>query len=235
MRSCLFQLLFLVALVVGLLWFGLPMGAGWLATNAIRAAGFSGTNTSVEVSSSPPLLLLTGHADSIHLTSAQVTVGDLHAATVDMTLGKVDLIGRTAGSVDGALTGVSVAAPDGEPITVESVALSGSAASTQAQMKVSTAQAEGLAVSQLQARGVTGTVTLEAPDRVTIVAAGKPQSGQLETSDGDLLLVPDGPALPVITLIAPGSGNPFRVTAVSIAADGVTLIGTINLASLLGL
>ena len=37
MRSCLVQLLILVALVFGLVWFGLPIGAAWVATNALKA------------------------------------------------------------------------------------------------------------------------------------------------------------------------------------------------------
>ena len=47
MRSCLIQLLILVVVVFALLWFGLPVGASWLATNALNASGFSGTDTKV--------------------------------------------------------------------------------------------------------------------------------------------------------------------------------------------
>jgi hypothetical protein len=81
MRSCLIQLLVMVAAVFALLWFGLPFGAGWLATNALNAAGFTGTDTRVVVSSDLPPSILLGHADTIRLTSSQVSVGDLHAAT----------------------------------------------------------------------------------------------------------------------------------------------------------
>lgn len=105
MRSCLIRLLILIALVFALLWFGLPIGASWLATNALNASGFTGTGTKVEVSSNPPPLLLLGHADSIHLTSSQVGIGDLHAAGVDLTLGKVELFSRQIGSVTGTLRG----------------------------------------------------------------------------------------------------------------------------------
>jgi len=62
MRSCLIQLLVLIAMVFALLWFGLPLGADWLATNSLNASGFTGTGTKVDVSAYPPPVLLTGHA-----------------------------------------------------------------------------------------------------------------------------------------------------------------------------
>ena len=62
MRSCLIQLLLMVAVIFALLWFGLPFGASWLATNALRAVGFTGTDTRVEVSANLPPRILLGHA-----------------------------------------------------------------------------------------------------------------------------------------------------------------------------
>ena len=74
MRSCLVQLLILVALVFGLVWFGLPIGAAWVATNALKAAGFSGTDTAVTVTADPPFLLLTGHVErDVHLHISRAT------------------------------------------------------------------------------------------------------------------------------------------------------------------
>ena len=99
MRSCLIQLLLTVAVIFALLWFGLPFGASWLATNALGAVGFSGTDTTVEVKANLPPRILTGYADSIHLTSTQVGVGDLHAANIDLTLGRVELFARKIGTV----------------------------------------------------------------------------------------------------------------------------------------
>ncbi len=235
MRSCLFQLLILVAVVFALLWFGLPFGASWLATNALNAGGFSGTDTKVDVSAYPPPLLLTGHADSIHLVSRQVGMGDLHAASLDLTLGEVELFSRKIGTVTGTLEGVRVATPDGQPLTVDTVTLSGAARSASAEMDVSMAEAQRLAVAQLKALGVAATVTLAAPNKVTVTAGGKSQPGRLEAAAGGLLLVPDGDSLPTVTLIAPGGGNPFRISSVTIGADQVTLNGTIDLESLLGI
>jgi hypothetical protein len=235
MRSCLFQLLVLVAMVFGVLWFGLPMGAGWVATNALKTAGFTGTDTVVTVNADPPLLLLTGHADTIHVTSNAVSVGDLEATSIDITLGKVDLIGRTVGTVSGTLSGVTIAVSNGDPVTAASVKLAGTATATQATIELPTAQAQALAVAALKAQGLTATVTFKAPNVVTIKAAGKTVAAHLEAADGILLLVPEVPGFPIVPLITPGNGNPFRVTGAAVAAKGVTLTGTIDLQTLLGI
>ena len=235
MRSCLIQLLILVAVIFGVLWFGLPIGASWLATNALNASGFSGTNTKVEVSSDPPPLLLTGHADTVHLTSSQVGIGDLHAATLDLSLGQVELLSRKIGTVTGTLEGVRVAAPDGQPVTIDLVTLSGAASSATAEMEVSIAEAERLGASQLKSSGIAATVTLAPPDKITIKAGGQSQPGHLVVQEGALLLVPDGDSLPTVTLIAAGAGNPFEMTSVRIGGERVTLLGTIDLQALLGI
>jgi hypothetical protein len=138
------------------------------------------------------------------------------------------------GTVKGTLKGVRVAAPNGDPVMIEQVTLSGSATATTATATLSVAEAEALAESQLKAQtGVVGSVKLKAPNLVTVTLAGKTQAARLVTSNGSLLLVPTGNTLPTVTLIAPGSGNPFRVTGVSIGLAGVTLVGTIDIQNLL--
>jgi hypothetical protein len=99
-------------------------------------------------------------------------------------------------------------------------------------MNVATAQA--LAESQLKTQtGVTAKVVLKSPNLVTITVNGKSLSGRLLTSDGSLLVVPNGNTLPTVTLIAPGGGNPFRVTSVTIGLANMTLVGTIDIQDLL--
>jgi hypothetical protein len=235
MRSCLIQFLILVVVGFALLWFGLPVGAGWLATNALNSSGFSGTDTKVVVSANPPPLLLTGQADTVHLTSTQVGIGDLHAASIDLTLGKVDLLGRKIGTVAGNLEGVRVAAPDGQAVTVQSVTLSGAASRANAELVLSSTEVERLAQSQLESRGVAGTVSLAAPDKVTISAGGQSIPGRLAVQDGGLTLVPDSKAVAPVPLIVPGSGNPFHITSVSVGAATVTMDGNIDLQALLGI
>ena len=235
MRSCLIQLLLTVAVIFSLLWFGLPFGASWLATNALGAVGFSGTDTTVEVKANLPPRILTGYADSIHLTSTQVGVGDLHAANIDLTLGGVELFARKIGTVRGTLSGVRVPDPDGQPVTFETVNVDGDASHAASTLTISYAEATRLAVAQLKAHGITGTVVFSAPDKVVVTAGGNPQTCRLRVYVGGLVLVPDGNALPTLTLLAPGGGNPFQLSSASVGAKSITLVGTIDMQSLLGI
>ena len=236
MRSCLIQLLITAAVIFALLWFGLPFGASWLATNALGASGFTGTDTKVEVSANVPPRILLGHADRITLTSKQVFVGDLHAAAIDLTLGNVDLLNRTAGTVTGTLTGVSVPAANGEPATIDTAVLDGSGTSATATLSISSAEVQSLAASQLKAQtGIVGTVKLAAPDKVTVTIHGTSQPGHLVVNGGALQLVPVSDAQPTVILIDAGGGNPFQLQSVAVDGTGVTLVGTMDLKALLGL
>ena len=76
---------------------------------------------------------------------------------------------------------------------------------------------------------------IAAPDKVTMTFNGQSKTGRLVVRDGSLLMVPDTTDLPTVTLIAAGKGNPFHLTSVSVGATSVTLIGTIDLQTLLGL
>ena len=234
MRSCLIQLVLLFVVGFCLLWFALPFGVSELAAGALNASGFSGTDTKVDVSASPPPMLLTGHADRIHITSTQVSISDLHAASVDVTLRDVDMLGRKIGTVSGTLNGVRLAAPNGDPVTIDEVTLDGLATATTATSRMSVATAQTLAESQLKNQtGIAAKVVLKGPNLVTITVNGKSQAGRLLTSNGSLLLVPNGNTLPSVILIAPGGGNPFRVTSVTIGLADVTLVGTIDVQKLL--
>ena len=236
MRSCLIQLLITIAVVFALLWFGLPFGASWLATNALHAAGFAGTDTKVAVSADVPPRILLGHADTIRLTSSQVFVGDLHAATVDLTLGNVDLFDRKVGTVTGTLTGVSVPAANGDPATIDKAMIDGSGTAATATLSISTAEVEALGASQLKAQtGIGGVVSVGPPDLMTVTINGQSAPGHLVVADGSLEFVPVSASLPTVTLIEAGGGNPFQLSSVAVASGGVTLVGTIDLQTLLGL
>jgi hypothetical protein len=234
-RSCLIQLLLTVAVIFALLWFALPFGASWLATNALGAVGFSGTDTTVEVKANLPPRILTGYADTIRLTSTQVGIGNLHAANIDLTLGGVALFDRTIRTVRGTLGGVRVPDPEGQPVTFETVNIDGDAKHAASTLTISNAEAGRVAVSQLKAHGISGTVALVAPDKVIVTAGGKPQACRLRVISGALVLVPDGSALPTLTLIAAGDGNPFQFSSANVGAKSITLVATIDMQSLLGI
>jgi hypothetical protein len=237
MRSCLIQLLITVAVVFALLWFGLPFGASWLATNALNAAGFTGTSTKVEVSADLPPRILLGHADKVRLTSSKVSVGDLHAATIDMTLGNVELFDRKIGTIHGTMTGIVLPAATGTgPLTVDSATVDGAGTAAIATLTTSNAGLKTYIVKQLKARGVTVTaVAFGAPNKVTVTIGGKLLTGRLVVSNGALQAVFAGITPSTLPLINAGNGNPIHFTSVAVASSTVTLVGTMDLQTILGL
>lgn len=236
MRSFLIRLLILLAVLLVVVWVALPWGASWLVTSALNASGFTGTDTHVEVTANPPPLLLTGHADSVHITSSQVGIGDLHAATMDFTLSDVSLVNRTLGSVDGTLTNVRVPAPDGEPVSIERASVKGDARAAVATLEIGNDEAEQLLASQLkQQSGIVATFQLAPPDKVTLTAGGQSQPCTLQVVNGALIMVPTSNDFPSITLIKSGGGNPFTLTSVAVSSERVTLMGTIDVQALLGI
>jgi hypothetical protein len=185
------------------------------------------------VNSSPPPLLLTGKADSIRIRSDDVFVGDLHAASIDVTLHDVELLSRKIDSVDGTLDGVRIAAAGGAQVTVDVVDIKGTATAAEAKLAISSKEIANLAVTMLAENSIKATVSFAEPNSVTIVVAGKKQSGTLAVSNGTLLLVPTTPSTATLALIVPGTGNPFQLTSVAIKGQQVILGGTIDVQSLL--
>jgi hypothetical protein len=246
MRSCLMALLLTVVLGSVALWLTLPMLAGYVIQAGLGVSGFHGTGTSVEVKADPPFIVLIGHADSVHLTSTDVSVADLRADRVDLRLDGVAVISRHAAAVHGSFEGVEVVAAKTagqteETVVVElqKVTLEGPSNRTSATIVMSGEEAARLAQAQLKAAtGINATVALKAPDVVTLMAGGKTETGHLVVKDGALILQPDAATLPTLTLMKPGSGNPFSLDSAvvgtdSTGADILTLTGTIEIQALL--
>jgi len=59
--------------------------------------------------------------------------------------------------------------------------------------------------------------------------------GHIVAKDGAIQVTVAGFTPSTMTLIQSGNGNPFRFTSVAVGATSVTLVGTIDLQSLLGL
>ena len=152
---------------------------------------------------------------------------------MDVSLHDVQLLSRKIGTVDGTLDGVRIAVPDGQPVIIDQVDMHGSAAAADATLTVSTQAIADLAVTMLAANSIKATVSLQEPNAVTILVAGKKQTGSLAVSNGTLLLAPTSKAIPPIALIVPGSGNPFKLTSVAVKGQQVTLGGTIDVQALL--
>ena len=125
MRGCLFTLL-LGAIVVGfVIVVGLPAAAAGILTAGLSTAGLVADDTTVTVTSDPPTDLLGLRADRVRVTATDATFRGMEIGALDLALGDVRLLERTAGSVDGELTDVALTGAGGQRVTLERITLLG--------------------------------------------------------------------------------------------------------------
>jgi len=232
-RGCLTSFFVLVALGLVASWILLPPIAAGAIDQGLQLAGFQGSGRRVTVGATPPLELLTLHADTVRVQAADVTYHGLQVGSVDVTLGDVALFDRTAGRIDGTLTGVSFSGVDGLPVSVASIGLSGTGGVVDATIALSAAEVRSLASKAVKA--ATGTaptkMTLAAPNKVAVTIGKKTVSGTLDVDDaGGLVFVPSagGPLAGPIDLVRPGPDVPLRLESVTVGPAGATLTGTVD-------
>lgn len=233
MRGCLTWVFVGIAAVLVATWLFAPTVAGGLATASLHAAGFSSNDEHVTVTAEPPIELLTLHADRIHLQASGATFAGLHMTGLDLLLSDVGLIGRTAGSVEGTLTGLQLPTELGPTATISSVAVTGPSSDLRVILTLSAADVRTLASAAVEAQiGAKATkVALAAPDKVTVSVSGITVRGRLTVDEaGGLTLVPTSPAgfSGPIAILRPGPGQPLRFTSVAVRTNGATITGTVD-------
>jgi hypothetical protein len=234
MRGCLSFIALVVVLVGALVWFAGPAVAGGLASAGLAAAGFRGTDTTVDVEANPPFELLGLRADSVRIRSSQASLGEVEAGRVDVTLEDVDLGSRTFGSLDGTLAGVTIAA-DGPDLRVATVLLSGPHDDAAARLMIDRTEVEALvtaAIETASGRGPTA-IALSAPDRLRFAVAGMTIGARLEVDErGGIVLRPDSGPLPTVDVFRPPSGVPLKLQAVVVTPAGLELRGRLDAGAL---
>lgn len=233
MRGCLSVVVLAALFVLVLAWFGGPALAGTVVERSMIAAGFVAADTSVAVTSEPPLELLTGHADRVVVKARNATLRDMRAASVSLTLSNVDLVGRRFARVDGTLDNVSIDSSDGTVINARSIAVRGPAAAATATVRMTEDVVKRLLTDGIRAQAGlrVGSVTLSPPNRIKFTA-GLSIDGRLDVgSDGSLGVVTSGGGSR-FTLFQPPTE--LRLTNASVVGSDLVLVGTISLADLVG-
>lgn len=231
MRGCLSVLVLAAVFVLGLAWFGGPVLAGTIVERSMTAAGFVAADTSVAVTSEPPLELLAGHADRVVVTARNATLRNMAAASLSLTLSNVDLVGRRFARVDGTLDDVSIDASDGTVINARSIALRGPSDAATATVRLAEDVVKRLITDGVRAQAglrVTG-VTLSPPNRIGFTA-GLPIDGRFDVAaDGSLGLVTSGGGSRFMLFEPPPE---LRLVGVSVVGSDLVLVGTTSLADL---
>jgi hypothetical protein len=224
MKGCLFILLLGGAALALIVVIGLPQVAAGVITSAVTAAGLEADDTTVTVSSDPPTDLLGLTADRVRVRATDATFRGLRIGKLDLELGGVAILDRTADTVDGRLTDVVIENIGGREVELAAITVAGGGDEITATTTVPGADVERLIADAAQS--MTGTrpksVTLTAPNRV-VVDIGSDVEGTLDVNEGGdlVILVPDSP-LPSneIVLLRGGEDLPIRLTGVRVTEEG---------------
>lgn len=232
MRGCLSVITLAVVFLAVAIWFGGPPLASAVVESTLTGTGFASDTLDVEVTADPPLTLAVGRADRVTITATGVEWNKMRLASLSLSLGSVDLIGRTAATADGRLGGVEFSGTGGEPVLAD-VELSGRADAAETTITIDAAAVSAMALSAFEAEfGLQPTsASLVAPDVVRLKLAGMTVSGQLAVAaDGSIVARAGGST---IRLLAPDPSLPFRLTGLAVTPEALVLYGTFDVSSLL--
>jgi hypothetical protein len=236
-RGCLFTLALAFVVLALLVVFGLPAIAAGVLTAGVRAAGLDSNDITVNVTSDPPWDLVGLRADRVRVRATTATFRGLHVGALDVTLQDVALVDRTAGGVNGQLTGVTVPNVGGRPLGLAAITLRGGGSEVTATTTIAAVDAQTLVASEIaSATGLNLPVTavhLAAPNKVVVNAAGLTATATLSV-DASGNLVATVPGIGAVTVLRAGQDLPIRLTSVKVdSAGGLVLAGTLSV-SLLG-
>ncbi len=233
MRGCLFVLVLAAAVLGAAGWFGSPLLASAVVSAALQNAGFRAGSATVSATADPPPRLLVGRADRVEIVGSDISFRTFRAASLDLVLTDVDLVGRTAATIAGRIGGAQMTTSDGTAASVD-LAIDGPAGAARAVISVDSATVDRVVKAGLhQAYGVVVIGTeLVAPDTLRISVTGATLEGRL-TIDGDGALAISTP-LGSAAILRLDPSFPLRLTAVGVAAGNLRIEGTLDAEALLG-
>jgi hypothetical protein len=234
MRGCLFVLFVGAALVALGGWFGAAPLTSTVIASILDGSGYRATSSTVTTTADPPLRLLLGHADRVTIDGRDVTWRTFKAGRVQLTLGDVNLFGRTAGSINGTISQAQLQTNDPAAIPTADVTLEGTGSNADATIRVPGATVDSLVrsgVARQYGAAVTATA-LVAPDALRITTSGTTLEGRLAIDDrGGLVLVT---RLGSADLFRFDPSFPIALTGVGIRGGDLELTGTLDAEALLG-
>lgn len=232
MRGCFSVFILGIAFLAAAIWFGGPPLASAVVKSTLNGSGFTSDTLDVAVTADPPLTLAVGRAKDVAITATGVRWNGLRLASLTLSLGSVDLIGRTAATAEGRFGGVQLHGTGGQPILAD-VALKGSADAAKTTVTIDAATVTAMALAAFESSfGVRpSSASLVAPDIIRLKVAGLTVSGQLAVAaDGSIVAVANGST---IRLVVPDASLPFQLTGLAVTPTALQLQGTLDVGSLL--
>ena len=206
--------------------FGLPALVGPLVVNAVRAASpFGEQPLQVDVTASGAGLV-EGRVDQIHVTGRHlVTSGVNDGVTIgslDVTISRASIGDHSFDAVTGGLDDVGIPMANGDPLLISHIDLTGGSNAVTGSARFSVPEAIAFLTRSLADQGVAvDGVELE-DDGVSLVVFGQRVSLGVGVQDG-ALLIPDALGAGPVTLIEPGPDDRWRLTGVSVSANGMDI------------
>jgi hypothetical protein len=222
----------MAAVLVGVLtWLVLPAAANGIAGQVLGASLGGTVDVRVETSFAPRLVVL--RADAVHITGTDLRMagGQLTAGSLVLDLGDVDLFARTAASVDGELTDVTISGgPGGTPMPVARIDLAGPSDAIAATMTIAAGDLETRAVEVIGAAlGVRpSSVALGEPDLLRIVVGGVEVEARLVVEGGDLRARLTGLPIAAVTLVPAASTGPLQLTGTHVSGGDLVIEGRLD-------
>ena len=209
-------------------WVALPPILGGVAVGILRDNGVQSDDMRVNVHANPPLRLIGLTADGVQLRASDMSIQDLSADAVDVTLGEVDLRGQTFQTVEGRLDGVRLTPPGGTTVEARSVEITGPPDAAEVTLRLDEENVERTIRSQV-ARVLNApvtSVTLTAPDELAIDAEGATVSGFLSVDRGGGLIFREASGRFVFDVFRAAADEPVRLHSVNVI-DGALVVTAI--------
>ena len=233
MRGCLFVLVFAAAVVAAFAWFGAPLVAASVISAALENAGYHAATSTVTVTSNPPPKLLVGRADRVEIGGTDVDFRTFHAASLDLVLTDVDVVGRTADRIAGRISGAELTTGDGAA-TAADIVIDGAARAADATIVVGATTVDRVVRATLQREfgSVVSSTQLIAPDTLRISAAGSTLEGRLIIDgSGAIALSTSLGSVPIFSL---DPSFPLQLRSVRAEGGNLRIDATLDAQALLG-
>lgn len=233
MRGCLFIVALAAAVLAAGAWFGSPILASTLISTALENAGYHAASSTITATANPPPRLLIGRADRVEIVGTDVDFRTFHAASLDVVLTDVDVIGKTAGRISGRITGAELTTTGGEATSAD-VDIDGVADAADASIVVDPVTVDRVVRLTFQQKfGVAVSATkLVAPDTLRITALGTTVEGSLLVdATGAIAFSSSLGGSPILSL---DPSFPLRLRGVRVDAGNLRIDATLDAEALLG-
>jgi hypothetical protein len=198
----------------------------------LQGSGYSATTSTVTVQADPPIALLLGRADTVRIDAEGVAWRSFHAASMDLTITNVDIIGRRADAIQGTITGAELQTTESPPPTAD-VTIDGSASQATATIEVSAAAVDRVVQSAFERQlGVAiGSTTLAAPNIIRLSTPAGTVDGQLAVDPTGALVL--GSPIGSMTILSFDRSFPLRLSGVVGSPAGLRFTGRLDAEALL--